>query len=1198
MKGSVTKCSQVTERPQPEPIDVDVDGDFNDLDAHNYISPQPDQPRQRKERKEQAMVSGFEHALPQASTIRRSERPHVLAKPAAGQGASRLVSGPLQFSSATASLKKTKYAGPRPRNDFVPQKDTVVQTGRTTRQASQIESAEHIDKKRRIQKEGDGYEPADYPASPVKVLNRPIKKFRGENNRRPMYRKSRIVSAQDDDIEDDMPTSSGFPRSQLPVLSQAHKSSAEQLADNDHLSSRGSSPDELGFGPDENYISVRHVPNGGPIKKSRKVQNQPTGANAQQGYELRWLFTEGQRREDPDLFLVVRSGGAIYEWWRGSENQGPYFRVKNLVNLCFHSRVPIVILQHSDHTAVRLTGAFEFKSPKEHQNFLQGILPNINHTPQDMTANRSPEDYRTDAYKALDRGSHRTTSRQVPQIMNGIQADLRVIKSDNPSSQVGSRTKLKDRLTGKDGEVQEYEPGTIDATLAKTRVRKSLFTTEALSRRSARINIQKNTDGPVPYLDKDSSSPFAPVVPDSDKFSKTHDLGPVWKHPLIYPKTGKHRATVDFYDLEKLDEGEFLNDNLINFHLRFLEDDLQRRQPDIARRVYWFNTYFYTTLVSGSRSGKGINYDAVKKWTRNIDVFNFDYIIVPIVENLHWYVAIICNATAISRGTPDFTKGLEQAGPNSSATNVERLENGVEESTQAGNVDKVDPAALPMTDSNRYHSMVAPDGFPNHRVANQADVEGSPPRDSIYASLDDPDEQPSQNHSNNSTSKLTDQDAKVDDVTAFINSLGEPARKHQKKVPVETDGSSEPENAIDKDDELQLLPEALDKTIKAQHTPKGSLRKKAKSTPPARIYDPDTPAIVTLDSLGIAHSNTIAKLKTYLAAEAEDKRGDMEIDIKEIKGLTGRGIPEQKNFVDCGLYLLGYIQKFVQGPREFATGLLQKSFHETTDWPLLDARKMRNELRNIIFEQHALQEEVYKDEKAAKKGKVSNRILTASAENQSNMVNLENATVALEEQTKFASAREDDTLHLPAASKAFDDTSDKEDHAPFAQSSAQQEPVPTPNDVEAMQSHSEDHGHRSTRQVGRRHSEMQSGDHQQSDDHLDRNEHWERTNGTPPTTQEISIEIPQSQRVEKTVMIQEVPETPESSPPPQVIAKRSRGQSASPHRPSTRGKEKEPRAESEYFAGGSRKRETSKKKRRRTEESTKAKPAVVIDLSD
>ena len=40
--------------------------------------------------------------------------------------------------------------------------------------------------------------------------------------------------------------------------------------------------------------------------------------------------------------------------------------------------------------------------------------------------------------------------------------------------------------------------------------------------------------------------------------------------PVIYPPTGRRRAHVDFDDLLRLDDGEFLNDNLIDFYMKYV----------------------------------------------------------------------------------------------------------------------------------------------------------------------------------------------------------------------------------------------------------------------------------------------------------------------------------------------------------------------------------------------------------------------------------------------------------------------------------------------------------------------------------------------------------------------------------------------------------------------------------------------------
>lgn len=110
-----------------------------------------------------------------------------------------------------------------------------------------------------------------------------------------------------------------------------------------------------------------------------------------------------------------------------------------------------------------------------------------------------------------------------------------------------------------------------------------------------------------------------------------------WGTSLIYPATGKNRTTVDAEDIVRLDEGEFLNDNLISFYLRYLQVEVERERPEVLKKVHIFSSFFYEKLKSTAK------YEGVKSWTAKIDLFSYDYIVVPVNEHAHWYLAIICN---------------------------------------------------------------------------------------------------------------------------------------------------------------------------------------------------------------------------------------------------------------------------------------------------------------------------------------------------------------------------------------------------------------------------------------------------------------------------------------------------------------------------------------------------------------------------
>lgn len=152
------------------------------------------------------------------------------------------------------------------------------------------------------------------------------------------------------------------------------------------------------------------------------------------------------------------------------------------------------------------------------------------------------------------------------------------------------------------------------------------------------------------------------LPPKKPKWTEVNRPKP-WPSSIIYPSQGTKRITIDFEDLRKLDEDEFLNDNVVGFALRHIEENMPAEHK---RNVFFFNTFFYTSLTS-LNGRKGFNYDAVKRWTKNVDLMNTPYVVVPINVHLHWFVAIICNLHNVQRKQFDFEEDEEE--PHNPASN-------------------------------------------------------------------------------------------------------------------------------------------------------------------------------------------------------------------------------------------------------------------------------------------------------------------------------------------------------------------------------------------------------------------------------------------------------------------------------------------------------------------------------------------------
>lgn len=74
------------------------------------------------------------------------------------------------------------------------------------------------------------------------------------------------------------------------------------------------------------------------------------------------------------------------------------------------------------------------------------------------------------------------------------------------------------------------------------------------------------------------------------------------------------------------------------------------------------------------------------------------------------------------------------------------------------------------------------------------------------------------------------------------------------------------------------------------------------------------------DSLGITHPNVFKTLRDYLVDEAKEKRG-MDISKDSLHGVYAK-VPTQSNFCDCGVFLLHYVEKFLNNPGRYLPDIL------------------------------------------------------------------------------------------------------------------------------------------------------------------------------------------------------------------------------------------------------------------------------------
>lgn len=126
---------------------------------------------------------------------------------------------------------------------------------------------------------------------------------------------------------------------------------------------------------------------------------------------------------------------------------------------------------------------------------------------------------------------------------------------------------------------------------------------------------------------------------------------------MVYPPPpAKGGISINTEDYSCLAEDTYLNDVIIDFYLKYLYQE--KLTEEDKQKTHIFSSFFYKRLTDKATpvprmlqnskpndvtiSAAEIRHDRVKKWTKNIDIFSKDYIVIPLNENQHWFLAIIC----------------------------------------------------------------------------------------------------------------------------------------------------------------------------------------------------------------------------------------------------------------------------------------------------------------------------------------------------------------------------------------------------------------------------------------------------------------------------------------------------------------------------------------------------------------------------
>ncbi|KAI1714256.1 sentrin-specific protease [Ditylenchus destructor] len=273
----------------------------------------------------------------------------------------------------------------------------------------------------------------------------------------------------------------------------------------------------------------------------------------------------------------------------------------------------------------KLLYGFPNSAPSPSQGFLFDKSKLSEQTPTpliDLTdsSNESQERSKStsDLTKLIEEASTSTSSPSVV-VRAAVERQMRFMSMEDVSRQWRER-KYKDENESRQAEICELEKEVQDRTQA--RGNRQIFVEEY-----RRLKLKLN--GLILERRVPEKNEFPDLPKDADEL-----LESAWDIRGNLNEVFTKGFDVDILrkDLLSLRGLEWLNDEVVNFYMNLI-CERSRENSDLPK-TYAFNTFFYPNLTN-----KG--YASVRRWTRKIDIFSYELLIIPVHLTAHWCLATV-----------------------------------------------------------------------------------------------------------------------------------------------------------------------------------------------------------------------------------------------------------------------------------------------------------------------------------------------------------------------------------------------------------------------------------------------------------------------------------------------------------------------------------------------------------------------------
>ncbi|KAJ9476745.1 Ubiquitin-like-specific protease 2 [Pseudozyma hubeiensis] len=424
---------------------------------------------------------------------------------------------------------------------------------------------------------------------------------------------------------------------------------------------------------------------------------------------------------------------------------------------------------------------------------------------------------------------------------------------------------------------------------------------------------------------------------------------------LQYPYEGTGAVSLRHSDFDKLLDGGLLNDVAIDFGIKVILADIRARDPTLADSIYVFNTFFFSILMSDSVEN---SYAKLRRWTAKEDLFSKKYIVIPVNENYHWYLALIVNPAYIlvdqdrdsnsEKDKDEVAASLMSPSPASRRQSPAREQVAATEHASLESEKRVEDK--PAANSEPGTPPLPSTSLPSHPADSQSeaapvpmDVDAEPCADGRTKRSPDP--------ANLEQTLIITLDSLGQRHAKLGNRLFEYLWREawDKKKPTLSASAQPPKPEPKREPKAEAhaqSPPAPKDTSKLQLA--------ASCTDASKTQASDSLG----DASGSRDGHAVAEVVSMRSVPVQDKRqanGAAATKLTEAEAwgkslpkaaYINASVPEQPNFCDCGIYLLHYVDRFFRDPEKLLASIVDARSRIAENNKANPA--MRREVRNRI----------------------------------------------------------------------------------------------------------------------------------------------------------------------------------------------------------------------------------------------------------